>query len=149
LFDLGSSERAREILMVGRTWRHGLLAMPGIGVVLLPKLACPLCWPLYAGIVSSLGLGFLISTAYLLPLTIGFLILTLVVLGFRARQRRGFKPLLLGVAASAAVLIGKFDLESNSITYSGIALLVAASIWNAWPRRVVESCACKTAMEGE
>jgi hypothetical protein len=76
--------------MSARTWRQGLLTIPGIGVALLPKLACPLCWPLYAGIVSSLGLGFLISTTYLLPLTIGFLSLTVAVLAFQAKQRRGY-----------------------------------------------------------
>src|SRR5262249_18755610 len=65
---------------------------PGIGFALLPKLACPMCWPLYAGILSSLGLGFLIGTTYLVPLTIGFLAAALVVLGFRAKQRRGFGP---------------------------------------------------------
>jgi mercuric ion transport protein len=135
--------------MAARIWRQGLLAAPGIGVALLPKLACPLCWPLYAGIVSSLGLGFLISTMYLLPLTIGFLVLTLFVLAFRANQRRGHRPFLLGTAASATVLIGKFYLESNAVTYSGIGLLVAASVWNAVPRRVAESCPCKTASQGE
>ena len=31
--------------MTERGWKHGLVAMPGIGVSLLPKLMCPLCWP--------------------------------------------------------------------------------------------------------
>jgi hypothetical protein len=44
------------------------------------------------------------------------------------------------------VLTGKFHMDSNAVTYSGTAFLVAASIWNWWPRRVVESCGCKTAM---
>jgi mercuric ion transport protein len=69
---------------------------------MLPKLLCPMCWPLYAGIVSSLGLGFLIGTAYLLPITSAFLILTVAILGFRARQRRGFGPFLIGLVASGA-----------------------------------------------
>jgi mercuric ion transport protein len=73
--------------MAVRIWRQGLLTLPGIGVALLPKLACPLCWPLYAGIVSSLGLGFLISTAYLLPVTAAFLLFTLGILAFRANRR--------------------------------------------------------------
>ena len=118
-----------------RTWKQGLLAMPGIGVALLPKLFCPLCWPLYAGVVSSVGLGFLVGTTYLIPITSVFLILTLAVLGFRARQRRGFGPFLIGLVASAAVLIGKFYLESNALVYGGVGLLVAASVWNALPRR--------------
>lgn len=88
---------------------------------------------LYAGIVSSVGLGFLVGTAYLLPITSAFLILTVAVVGFRARQRRGFGPLLIGLVASAAVLVGKFYLESNSLMYGGVGLLVVASGWNAWP----------------
>jgi mercuric ion transport protein len=134
-----------------RTWRRTFLAMPGIGVAMLPKLLCPMCWPLYAGIVSSAGLGFLVGTAYLLPITSAFLILTVAVLGFRARQRRGFGPFLIGLVASAAVLIGKFYLESNSITYSGVGLLMAASVWNGWSRHpskaVCPSCTPDTTVQ--
>ena len=57
-------------------WKRSVAMLPGIGVSLLPKLICPMCWPAYAGIVSALGLGFLISTKYLLPLTFIFLALT-------------------------------------------------------------------------
>ena len=129
-------------------WKQGLLAVPGIGVAMLPKLLCPLCWPLYAGIVSSIGLGFLIGTAYLLPITSAFLVLTLAVLGFRADQRRGYGPFLFGVIGSAAVLIGKFYLESNPIMYGGVGLLTIASVWNSWPRptntTVCPSCGSRT-----
>ena len=134
--------------MAARTWRQVALTAPGIGVALLPKLACPLCWPLYAGIVSSLGLGFLISTAYLFSLTAVFLIFTLGVLTFRAKQRRGYGPLGLGLTGSAAVLIGKFNWDSNPAIYTGIGVLVTAAIWNAWPRRVRKSCPCNL-KEGE
>jgi hypothetical protein len=54
------------------------LALPGVGVSLLPKLMCPACWLAYAGIVSALGLGFLISAKCLLPLTIVFLTITAI-----------------------------------------------------------------------
>ena len=66
---------------------HTLLALPGIGVAMLPKLLCPLCWPAYASIVSSLGLGFLVGTTYLLPITASFLGITLWVLALRAHER--------------------------------------------------------------
>ena len=128
-----------------RTWKQSALTIPGISVALVPKLICPLCWPLYAGIVSSVGLGFLIGTAYLLPITSAFLILTLAVLGLRAKQRQGYGPFVAGIVASGAILIGKFFLESNPIMYGGVGLLVFASVWNAWPRRtnfaVCPSCA--------
>ena len=109
--------------------------MPGIGVALLPKLFCPLCWPLYAGVVSSFGLGFLIGTTYLLPITGAVLILTLGVLGFRATQRRGYVPFLLGVVGSIAILIGKFYLESKPLMYGGVGFLAVGSVLNALPRR--------------
>ena len=132
------------IVMAHRAWRKGWLTIPGISVALLPKLACPLCWPFYSGIVSSVGLGFLISTKYLLTLTIAFLILTFGALAYHAKQRRGYGPFVLGIVGAVPVLIGKFDLESNPVTFTGIAVLVAASAWNMWPLSAVESCSCKS-----
>lgn len=75
-------------------WRRTLAALPGIGVSLLPKLMCSMCWPAYAGLVSALGLGFLISAKYLLPLTAAFLAITVAALGFRGSRRRGLRPTL-------------------------------------------------------
>ena len=83
--------------------------------------------------LSSVGLNFLIRDTYLLPLMIASLFLSLVMLGHRARQRRGFGPLLLGIAAATAILGGRFFLNMPLFTYGGIALLIFASIWNAWP----------------
>lgn len=118
---------------MNRTWKQSLLALPGVGVSILPKLTCPACWPAYAGLMSSVGLGFLISTVYLLPLTVVFLVLAFAALVFRANKRRGYGPFLLGLLGGSAVLLGKFALESNPIVYSGLGLLVIASLWNAWP----------------
>ena len=118
-----------------RTLRQTLFAMPGIGVALLPKLFCPLCWPLYASIVSSVGLGFLIGATYLQPITGAFLVVTLAVLCFGAKKRRGYGPFAVGIVTSAAVLIGKFYLESKPLMYGGVGFLAVASVWNALPRR--------------
>ncbi len=117
-------------------WKHGLAAAPGIGASLLPKLMCPLCWPAYAGLLSTLGLSFLISTVYLLPVTAVLLLLAAGSLTFRASRRRGLKPFWLGLGAAILVLGGKFYFESVVVTYAGIILLVMASAWNVWPRRV-------------
>ena len=118
-----------------RAWKQGLLALPGVSVSMLPKLACPACWPAYAGLLSSVGLGFLISTAYLLPLTAASLALAVWMLAFRASKRHGYGPFLLGLLAAIAVLLGKFEWESNPTIYGAVGLLVVASVWNAWPRR--------------
>ena len=82
-----------------------------------------------------MGLGFLMETAYLLPLTAAFLALAVVALGFRARRRRGYGPLAVGLAAAVLLLVGKFALDSGVAVYAAVAALVGASLWNAWPAR--------------
>lgn len=116
---------------MSRTWRPSLGVLPGVGVSLLPKLACPLCWPAYAGLLSSVGLGFLISTRYLLPLTAVFLVLALSALAFRAKQRHGYGPFALGSLSALGILGGKFLWGSNVALYGAVGLLVIASLWNA------------------
>jgi mercuric ion transport protein len=127
--------------MIG-TGKQNLLTIPSVGVALLPKLACPMCWPVYASILTSVGLGFLVSTTYLFLITAGFLLIAMGVLGFRAKQRRGYGPLMLGLSASAAILTGKFQLESKPIIYGGVGVLVIASVWNTWPRRAKDGLSC-------
>ena len=126
-------------------WRSSLATLPGIGLAFLPKIACPACWPAYAGVLTSLGLGFLLDVRWLLPLTAAFLLIAVVALGFRARRRRGFGPFFVGIGAAAIVLGGKFGFESDRAMYAGLGLLVAASIWNTWPRLATPACpACIT-----
>lgn len=115
-------------------WRQSLVAVPSIGVSMLPKLACPACWPAYAGLLTLIGLGFLISVRYLLPLTVAFLVLALAAILFRARNRRGYRPFVLAVLAASGVLLGKFVWDSRATVYIAIGLLVVASLWNTWPR---------------
>ena len=69
--------------MITRTLKQGLVALPSVGVSLMPKLMCPACWPAYAAVLSFVGLGFLISTTYLLPLTVLFLAPQFGLVGFR------------------------------------------------------------------
>ncbi len=130
----------------GGSRRNFLALLPAIGTALMPKLVCPVCWPAYAGFLSALGLGFINYSPYLLPLTAIFLVATLATLAWRAETRRGYAPLALGILATAMVLIGKFHFDSNAATYAGIALLIGASAWNAWPRRnqTVHCSACVT-----
>src|SRR5579884_1177672 len=111
-------------------------------IALLPKLTCPVCWPVYAGILSSLGLGFINYTTYLLPLTILFLVLAVASLGYRAKNRRGYKPFILGVLAAIIVIVSKFIFVSDLTTYGGIVLLMGTSLWNSWPERRADSGSC-------
>lgn len=112
-----------------RSW---LAVLPAVGMAMLPMLACPACWPAYAGLLSSIGLGFLTQRAYLLPLTVAFLIVAVGALGFRARKRHGFGAFVIGLAAALIVVVAKFHFESDPAMYGGIALLIGASVWNTY-----------------
>ena len=125
-------------------WKRTLSVVPAIGVSLLPKLTCPLCWPAYAGIISALGLGFLMSAKYLLLLTVVFLAITEAALIVRASRRHGYGPFTLGLIASAAILIGKFYFDATQPEYVGVGLLIAASVWN----RLAASPPCRDNMSG-
>jgi len=119
-----------------------LTAAPAVAVALLPKAVCPACWPAYAGLLGSMGIGLVDFGPYLFPLTVITLAAVAASLGFRARRRRGFGPLLLGVLGSGAILLGKFLFVSDVLLYSGIAFLIGASIWNSWPKRSGGCSAC-------
>ena len=108
--------------------------LPSIGAALLPKLACPACWPAYAGLLGSLGIGFVDYTPYLLPLTGAFLAFAVFALAYRAPARRGYGPFGLGIIGAEIVLIGKFGFDSDTAMWGGLGVLVAASLWNTWPR---------------
>ena len=120
--------------------RRTAAVLPGISVALMPKLICPLCWPAYAGLLSAVGLGFLINSRNLMIVTVLFLIVAVTALAFRARQRRGYGPAFAGLAASIVIVLGKFYLESPATMYAALGPLIAASVWNSWPVRLAPSC---------
>ncbi len=119
------------------THRHGdraegltVFGIPAAGLAALP--ACPACYPLYAGILSSLGLTALIDPAAQSALTGLFLVVVVAALALHARRRHAYVPLGVGLAGSVVVLAGKFVLGWSPITYAGVALLMGASAWNLW-----------------
>jgi len=127
---------------MNRTWKQSLMTIPGVGVSLLPKLACPFCWPAYPGLLSSVGLGFLVSARHLLPVTAAFLVLSVGALAFRANRRHGYGPFVLGLFAAVGVLVGKFWWESSPAMYAAVGVLLSASVWNAWPHRTAGPDCC-------
>lgn len=132
------------------SWRNSLGTLSGATLlVFLPRLLCPTCWPAYAGVMGSMGLGFLLKTTWLLPLTMATLVFVLASLAFRAKARRGYGPFMLGLIGSGALLGGYFGFTSGTTISvwsidGGAALLVAASVWNGWPhkRKGLETITC-------
>ena len=87
----------------------------------------------------------MLQTAYLLPLTVFSLVLAVAALGFRATRRRGYGPFVVGLVAGVVLVIGKFVIDSNGAVYGAVAALVAASLWNSWPKSAIS---VSTAPEG-
>lgn len=82
-------------------------------------------------LVASLGLGFLINDAVLLPLLILFLVVDWSGL-FAGRRRHGYlSPFLTGLAAGTALLLFTFLIPVKPVAYLAIAGLIAASVMNA------------------
>jgi mercuric ion transport protein len=104
-------------------------ALPAIIFALLPKLICPFCWPLYTGLLGSIGINFINYTPYLFPLLTLFLILTMSGLMLGAKSNKQYDPIFLGGLSSLLVLIGKFLYESEMCLYFGLIGLVASVIW--------------------
>jgi hypothetical protein len=116
-------------------WGSVLATVPGIGLAMLPTLACPACWPAYVGLLSSLGLSLLLDERYLMPLMLAALVLAIAALAFRAERRNGYGPACIGCLAALLVLVGKFPMQSDPLTFGGIGALTVASLWNIWPRK--------------
>ena len=134
----GASQNVRADRGAGRA---GLVAaLPASGAFLLPIGACPACWPAYTAFLGWLGLGFLLSGRYLLPIAAILLGLTLAMLAYRARARRGYGPFFLGIAGAAGAIAGKFVFSIDLILYLGLVLILAAAVWNVWPRPRAASC---------
>ena len=123
-------------------WNGILAAIPGVGVALLPKLTCAACWPVYAGLMSSMGIGFFNYSEYLVEITVVALAIALFALAFRAKRRRGYKPLMVGILASIGRISGKFWVDSSPLVYLSVGLLITASFWNSWPKKNATCSAC-------
>ncbi len=136
------TRQGREKRRARFQWRGFLAVFPAIGASVLPIGACPACWPVYAGLLSSLGLGFVFDSAYLLPVTALFLGFSVAALAYRAKARRGYRPLAVGAVGAVVVLVGKFVLSSDSLFYLGLVALIGASLWNAWPKKKAVSGSC-------
>jgi len=150
LFEKIQSRNETQSSPSQRTWQSSLGTISGATLLaFFTRLLCPSCWPMYAGILSSMGLGFLMQKVWLMPLTIITLLFVIVSLGYRANSRRGFKPFILGMLGAVALLSGQFIFSDISIEKdlfnwvliskwsidAGAILLIAASVWNGWPRK--------------
>lgn len=115
--------------------RSYLSVLPAVVLALLPRLACPCQFPAYAGLLGSMGLSFLTKTVYLFPLTAACLTFAVGGLAIGAKLRQGYAPFWVGLCAAILLMAGKFVFVSDAIVYAAIIVLLAASLWNSWPKK--------------
>jgi mercuric ion transport protein len=102
--------------------------------------------------VGAVGLGFLIHDAYLFPIFVGFIGLSLWLLYRSARGHADFAPFWLGLgggifgAAGLWLLVtGLYPMPGS--VYGGLALLVAGSVWDVVNGRRAAACAAQVCEE--
>lgn len=72
----------------------------------------------------------------MLWITIAALLVSVGLLAYRAKRRRGYNPFWTGFAAATFIVMGKFVYDIPLLFYNGLVLLIAASLWNSWPKKV-------------
>jgi len=110
--------------------------------------ACCLGLPVVLSTLGAVGLGFIVHDAYLLPLFVGFVALSLWTLYRSARKHARMAPfglaLLGGLAGSAGMwLLVTGTYPHSWPVYAGLALLIYGSVWD-----LINGCrrpSCETA----
>lgn len=118
-----------------RGWLGAVLTVPGAVLPLLPSFTCPVCIAAYAGVLSTLGLGLVLTERVLAPLIVVFLLVGIASVARTTRSHRRPGPLLMIVAGSGAVVAGRLVWNVPAVLYVGIALVFASSLWNLWLKR--------------
>ncbi|HVB49444.1 MAG TPA: MerC domain-containing protein [Burkholderiales bacterium] len=98
--------------------------------------ACCLGVPVVLAALGAAGLGFLIRDAYLVPIFVAFVALSLWLLYRSARKHASLVPFWIGLAGGVSGAAGLWLLVTGFYpkpwpVYAGLATLVAASVWDA------------------
>ncbi len=112
-----------------------LAALPAAFLSLLPAVTCPACLGAYAGLLSALGLGFLVRSAVLEPILISTLLVGLVSIVWSTLEHRNPWPLALTLLGDLALAVGRYILASQDMQWVGFPLILGGALSNIWLRR--------------
>lgn len=107
-----------------------LASIPAAILALFPVFACPVCAAAYVGFISSVGLGFTLNNAVMLPILV--ILLGIAIWGFWANVKNAgtYQIFAQGIFGALFILLGQFYLTAKPILYFGAALLIWASYLN-------------------
>ena len=114
--------------------------------------ACCLGVPLVLSTLGAVGLSFIVHDAYLLPLFVGFVGLSLWTLYRSARKRALLGPFWLALTGGVAGSIGLWLLVTGKYPhswplYASLVLLVGGSVWDLVNARRAAACEAVCAPE--
>lgn len=114
--------------------------------------ACCLGVPLVLSTLGAVGLGFIIHDAYLLPLFVGFVALSLWTLYRSAGKHGRMQPFWLALVGGIVCSISMWLLVTATYphswpVYAGLVLLVSGSVWDLIHGRRTPSCETASAPE--
>jgi|GEM_PF-2538538 len=111
-------------------WLQAIIAAAAAVLSLLPGFSCPVCVAAYAGLLSSLGLGFLLTDSVQRPLVAAFLIVSVASVYWAARHYKKIGPFLLVVLGSIGIVTGRLVWSVTLVLYVGVVCLIAGTVWN-------------------
>lgn len=119
-----------EIKRARPSWLQALIAVPAAVFPVLPSFSCPVCIAAYAGILSSLGLGFVLTDRVQRPLIVLFLTIALTSVAWATSQHKKLGPLMLVLPGSLVIVIARLVWSIPWVLYVGVSCLVAGAVWN-------------------
>ncbi len=91
---------------------------------------CCIGTPALLAFLSSIGIGFIINDAILLPLLVLFLAVSLMGLYYSYKSHGERWPLILGGISSLFIVLFVYGWFLKPMVYLGLAGIIAASVWN-------------------
>jgi len=109
----------------------GVVKVPAILGGLVPVFKacppCPVCMPIYCGILSIVGLELADYGMYLVPLKFVSMALTLGSIGYQTwRYHKLYLLCALAIFSCASILVGKFVFDLLPMVYVGMGGLISA-----------------------
>lgn len=102
--------------------------------------ACCLGATAALSVLAAIGAGFLINDAFLIPLYLGLLALSVWLLYRSARSHGNPAPFWAGLIGALVAFAGVWI--SAALVYAGLAALIASNVWDYWNGRRVLACSC-------
>ncbi|MCB1135763.1 MAG: MerC domain-containing protein [Chlamydiia bacterium] len=102
---------------------------------------CPVCMPIYAGILSLLGLELAEYGHFVVPVMLISMTITIVSLWIQStRGHRKQAAFWLALTGCSVILFAKFALDFLPLVYCGMACLITALVLNRRFARAAKTC---------